>query len=1102
MMINPSSLRAAIGYLQQNDIDRVQRAFDLAVTAHEGQKRGDGTPYVTHVIAVAEIIAGWQGDSDTLCAALLHDTLEDTTVTKGQISEEFGKHVSLLIEGVTKFSKADFSDNTSLDSKIETIRRLFEVMRRDIRVIIIKLADRLHNIRTISTLPTADRRVRFARETMDVYYKLALRLGMRGVRREYADVCIPYLLAQGQQWKDLRDELCRQNAAIPHMIQRDLDVQSDRLHPDINLQCRDLFLFSEMLRKKGGGTAVVTDAFVIVVITDTEDGCYQLLKSLHTLYRPVSNQFRDYIAAPGDTGYKSLHTSVTLPGGQVIEMRIRTWQMHEQAEKGIVCALFSTAHGTAQPTFDWLIRSQEIDLQTRESSSAFWEGLESDILREGISITVNGQRVSLPKGATALDAVYSALDAQAGKTMAILLSGRPVHFSQVLIDDDDVHATFDENEHVTFDWLKNISTRHARSLIVEVLKHRSQSEKVVLGATLLQKEFDYYKKGLVQQLKRNVLQEIASHFRRDNFNDVLSMIGEGAIRARDVLFFLYPADAEKSAGRSHAGGVYTFRLSITGAQERQQDILAQLTEISRESDVSITHTSVRFDTKTGIFSVTLSGSTIDRLHFADFVDALERQDSISSVQTLIPYREKLALVGAMSLSFIVILADVILLPQYPHWLAKIGDFSRVLIQVLPFIPILLTTSYLLRTLRRYVVRMRTDRWFLGVGFLLNVIGLMLIIVRVAFSEDTVSSGFLPLMAIFVLSLFFLGYQFFQTEILFSRVEKTAGKPLSSSQWRSLKKQKVLGYGIRLLAVIIWGTEPIYIKYTAANDLSPFLRTFLLGIGVLIPSALIYLFRLLRRKRLDVSFALPYDRYFILLVVGQIGYMYFKNASLLYTSGTNLLLFNNFAPLIGLLIASFFWRKDISYLREPRNILFIFMLAIAAGIGSSMLVYNGTISHQSTSIAGDALAMISTFFDVLMTIGQIEYIKRFRSTDGSLLNIHIFLFLLLFTAPVVLVGALTHSPILSGLTMHSLLLGLGIGLFVGFGQLLNYEAFKRIDGYLAFMMFNLSILITFLFEVFFVHSLKPTPLLIVSGLLIITASLSAEFINSRAQKKGL
>lgn len=1102
MTIDFSPLRAAIGYLKQDDIDSVKRAFDLAIVAHEGQKRGDGTPYVTHVIAVAEIIAQWQGDCETLCAALLHDTLEDTAVTKGQISEEFGKHVSLLIEGVTKFTKADFSEDSSLDSKIETIRRLFEVMRLDIRVVIIKLADRIHNIRTIATLPTAQRRVRFARETMDVYYKLALRLGMRGVRREYADICIPYLLSQGQEWKDLRDELCRQNAAIPQMIVRDLQVQSDTLRPDIQLQCRDLFLFSEMLRKKGGGTAVPSDAFVLVVITDTEDGCYQLLKSLHTLYRPVSNQFRDYIAAPGDTGYKSLHTSVTLPGGQVIEMRIRTHQMHEQAEKGIVCALFSPLHGTTQPTFDWLIRSQEIDLQTRESSSAFWEGLESDILREGISVTVNGQRVSLPKGATCLDAVYSVVNSQAGKTSGILLAGRPVHFSQVLIDDDDLHVTFDEAEHVTFDWLKNISTRHARSLIVEVLKHRSQSEKVVLGATLLQKEFDYYKKGLVQQLKRNTLLEIAAQFRRESFNDVLSMIGEGAIRARDVLFFLYPADAEKSDGKHRQADAYAFRLSITGAQERQQDILTQLTEISRKSEVSVAHTSVRFDAKTGIFAVTLSGSTVDRLHFADFVDALERQDSISSVQTLIPYREKLALVGAMGLSFIVILADVILLPQYPHWLEKVGNVSRLIVQMIPFLPILLTTSYLLKTLRQYVVRMRTDRWFLGVGFLLNVIGLMLIIARMTLSDNLVSVGLLPLMAIFVLSLFFLGYQFFQAEILFSRVEKTAGKPLSSSQWRSLKKQKFLGYGIRLLAVAIWGTEPIYIKYTTANDLSPFLRTFLLGIGVLVPSALMYAFKLLRRNPVRQKFALRYDRYFVLLVVGQIGYMYFKNASLLYTSGTNLLLFNNFAPLIGLLVASFFWRKDISYLREPRNILFIFLLAIAAGIGSSMLVYDGTISHHSTSILGDALAMISTFFDVLMTIGQIEYIKRFRTTDGSLLNIHIFLFLLLFTAPVVLVGAIIRSSILTGLTMHSLLLGLGIGLFVGFGQLLNYEAFKRIDGYLAFMMFNLSILITFLLEVFLVHSLKPTPLLIVSGLLIITASLSAEYINSHAQKRGL
>jgi drug/metabolite transporter (DMT)-like permease len=231
-------------------------------------------------------------------------------------------------------------------------------------------------------------------------------------------------------------------------------------------------------------------------------------------------------------------------------------------------------------------------------------------------------------------------------------------------------------------------------------------------------------------------------------------------------------------------------------------------------------------------------------------------------------------------------------------------------------------------------------------------------------------------------------------------------------------------------------------------------------------------------------------------------MYFKNASLIYTSGTNLLLFNNFAPLLGLIIAAFVWRRDIPYFRHPRTMLWIFLLAMTAGIGSSLLVYSSAIGTMGHTVTGDVLAMISTFFDVLMTIGQIEYIKHFPRTNGTLLNLHIFLLLLMCTAPVIVLGWLLGWPLFTALTPTTLLLGLGIGLFVGFGQLLNYEAFKRIDGYLAYMMFNISVLITFVLEAFVVHSIQPTSFLLLSGILIIFASVMAEYINSRCQKKGM
>lgn len=1096
MVIDFIVLGSACAHLSAEDQKRIRLAYDRAVTAHAEQKREDGTPYVNHVIEVALILSGWKADADSICAALLHDVLEDTPLSKADIRSEFGREVATLVEGVTKFSEADLGQDISLDSKIETLRRLFEVMRRDIRVVLIKLADRLHNIRTIHALPTRERRLRFAKETLEVYYKLAQHLGMRSVRREYAEYCVPVMYGSvGDQRKQERDQMCETHTGVTDTVRMSLEKRWQA--SQFSIQPCDLLVFHRK-RDERGGSPLPSDAFSLIAIVKTKDDCYKLLKSLHTLYRPVSGQFKDYIAAPSDAGYQSLHTSVILPDGTAIEMRIRTQGMHLQAEFGIVIDLFSEKGIDSLERFAWLKRSEDLDLHTRESSAAFWEGLESDILKEAISVTIDKKRVSLPKGATALDGAYAVHGTEAARTLSVSVSGQPMSLGYVLQNDDDVSVTLDSSDHVTFEWLNSIVTNVARTLIVNVLKRRSQAEKTALGAQLLQKEMDHYKRGLVSDLRKAQIADVSAHFKREQFDDVLSMIGEGTIRASDVVFRLFPEH------QPHKGDTklrtYAFRLHVTGARERQHDILAQLTDVSRTHEVSVTNTNVRFDAKTGVFTVTLSGESSDRLHYADFVHALERQEGISSVQTLIPYRKKLVLIGSFAVAFILILVDILLFPQYQHLINIGGPFSKFGLPVFTLVPIFIANTYLVLLLRHYVVRMRTDRWFLGVGLMMNIIGLLLTVVRLVLFSN-LQASLLPLMAIFVLSLLYLGYKFFQTDSLFAAVEDVPKRKLSEREWARLKRQKIIGYCIRCLAILVWGTVPIYIKYTDANNLSPFLRTFLMGLGVFIPTSIILLIRsALYRKSLR-SLSLTYDRYFLMLVIGQIAYAYFQNASLIYTSGTNLLLFNNFAPLIGLIIAAIFWRKDIPYLKQPKTMLWIFLLAVVAGISSSALIYSNAITGSPTVI-GDVLAMISTFFEVLLTIGQIEYIKRFKATDGLILNMHIFFFMIVFTAPAIVGLWLLNTSVLRAVSLHSVLLGMGIGLFVGFGQLLNYEAFKRIDGYIAYMMFNLAILITFVVEVFFIHSVRPSLLLLISGALIIGSSVVAEIINSLCQRKGL
>ncbi|MEQ1849307.1 MAG: HD domain-containing protein [Candidatus Peribacteraceae bacterium] len=1095
-MREPSAdiLLAACKHLTEGEQSDIEEAYAFALEKHASQTREDGSPYVLHVIDTATIVANWGADRDTIIAALLHDVLEDTAVTKSDLLERFGKRVALLVEATTKFTAADLNPALDLERKTETLRKLFDVMRMDTRCIVIKLADRLHNVLTIDALPD-ERRERFARETMNVYYKIAFHLGMREVRRQFAEHCVPYVYPEGATDIRERDRLCQQFQSLPHTIERVLKAQESESSgiDRIFLQPRNAQIFHDK-RTARGGTAASQDAFSLIAIVTDEEHCYHFLKSIHTLYRPVVGQFRDYIAAPSDSGYQSLHTHVSLPDGQIVEIRIYTESMFKRAMMGIIGSLFG--HGAASPGFAWLKRTEELDVRTRESSSAFWEALESDILRETISISIDQRRLSLPMGSTALDAAFALYEQRASCTTRIAVNGIQSSFSHVLKEDDNVHVTLDSVHHVTFEWLDAVSTRHARFLISEELKHHSRAEKIALGSRILQRELDHYGKGLIQHLTRSQCQAAATKYSRRSFDQVLSMIGEGVLRSRDVVFFLFPEERRTPLFMGRLDDFYRFRIVISFT-DRPSDPLADLSKLAKIHSIHIDALTQEHGKSEVVLHVV--GHSDTRQQFADFVEALERHEHCLGVQTLIPALKKSILVGSFLLAGIVLLVDVILLPWYQDVFEGIPYIPRLLLQAVPLVPVLVANLYLLRLLRQYIVRMRTDRWYLVVGLVLNVGSLGVLVGQMML--NTKGHTLLPLIGFFTLFLVYMGYRFLRTEALFAPFDEKRMTPLSDVEWQSRRRRKMMGYCIRLCGVFIWGIQPIVIRYTPANDLSPFLRTFLYGLGAMSLMVIAYLLpTLLRRGRLP-SLKLPYNHAFLMIVFGQVGFYYFLNASLLYTSATNLLLFNTFAPVIALIIAAFFWRKDIPYLRDPKVMLGIFLLAVMATIGSTLLIQNSSASDRPFSLFGDMLAMVAMFFDVLFVIGQIEYVKHFAKSNVLLLNLHVYSFVLLCLAPVIVLGTVLGTSILAGLTQTSLLFGLGIGVMIGVGQLLNYEAFKRIDGYLAFMMFNISVLITFVIETFLLRSVQPTPLLIVSGLFIIGASVIAEIMNSRCEKKG-
>ncbi len=1096
-----SRLESILGYLSENHLHDVRDAYKLACEAHAGQTRHDGSPYVNHVIEVAEIIGQWHGDRDTVIAALLHDVLEDAPVKKDEITSRFGRHVALLVDGVTKFTNADLDHDLPLDRKTETLRKLFDVMRRDIRVAIIKLADRLHNIYTIDLLPSPERRKRFALETLNVYHKLALHLGMRDVRQTFADFCVPYAFDDdGERAKKLRDAECAQGELLFPSIERQLRAEDEHNALEmLEMQPRDLLKFLQRMRERMWQPAA-SDAFSVVVIVKSEEACYQLLKHIHTLYRPVSGKFRDYIAVPAESGYRSLHTHVTLPDGVVIDIRLRTAEMHEQAQFGVTTFLFRGAG--VGPKFSWLQRSAEIDLQTRENSGEFWDALESDILRETMSVCVDRQRIAIPKDSTALDAVYALYRERAGNAEHISIDGQPAALSHILKPDDDVYVTMADHEVITFDWLKYVKTRLARSMIVDVLKQRDRSEKIMLGMDLLQRELDFYKKGLVRDLPKAKQQHVADHFRRRDFEDVITMIGEGVLRARDIVFYLYPEHRRFPFVRLLQRKGYNFRLCVSGTSDRQRDVQVRLNQLIQEADVSITGTVIRFDAATHTFEIYLSGASLDRLHFADFIDILERQDWISKVQTMLSMHQRAGLTLSFLVALGVLVGYVLLLPQYYKAFAGVPSMPLFLLHVLPLIPILGANYYFLSLLQHYVLSMRREQWFFGLGFVLNVFGVLLVMWKLP-----VLTGQVPLLMVlflFTFAMLFLGYRFVRTlfELEPRRAPSAALTIAGAKSIKNARRQKITGYLLRFGAVFIWGIEPVLIRYTSIQTLSPLLRVHIWAVaGAISGFAAIFILNLFYKSGQKLAYKTPYNRYFWIIVFANLSYNYFLHKSLLFTTATNVNLVLSYAPVFALLLAFLVWRRRISYLNSPKSIQQIFMLFGLSALGGTMLVYN---DFQTTAqgALGDLFALMIAFSDVAFMMSNIHYVKYSGvATNTISLATHHFVWIAAATLAMILGGNLFFGlDITFNLTMNQWVTNIGVGVITLVGLVLTFEAFKRIDGLLAFMMLNLAPFIAFLFELlFFRHTINTNVLFFVGGGLIIIASIVAEVINSRCEK---
>jgi guanosine-3',5'-bis(diphosphate) 3'-pyrophosphohydrolase len=485
-----SDLRQHLGYLKPSDITRIEEAYQFSDAAHHGQIRKSGLPYISHPIAVAGIVADWQLDAQAVMAALLHDVVEDTAVSKNEITERFGKSVAELVDGLSKLDRVEFQSKQ--EAQAENFRKMLLAMARDVRVMLIKLADRLHNMRTLDAVGAETRR-RVARETLDIYAPIANRLGLDGIYRELQELAFAHLYPL--RYKTLAKAVKSARGNRRQVVDKILEAVNQRL-PGAGVEAtvtgREKHIYSiyKKMLEKHLSFSQVLDIYGFRVIVKDVPSCYLALGSLHSLYKPVPGKFKDYIAIPKFNGYQSLHTTLIGPYGTPVEIQIRTQEMHRIAETGVASHwLYKSSDAeineVQQRTHKWL--QSLLDIQhTTGDAAEFLEHIKVDLFPDEVYVfTPKGKIMPMPRGATAVDFAYAVHTDIGNRCIAAKINYELVPLRGELKNGDRVEIITAAHAHPNPAWLSYVQTARARSQIRHFLKTMQSEEAAALGERML-----------------------------------------------------------------------------------------------------------------------------------------------------------------------------------------------------------------------------------------------------------------------------------------------------------------------------------------------------------------------------------------------------------------------------------------------------------------------------------------------------------------------------------------------------------------------------------------------------------------------------------------
>jgi GTP pyrophosphokinase len=538
-------------YLGESEVATLGRAYRVAEAAHSGQLRLSGEPYITHPLAVAALLADLHLDTDALAAALLHDVVEDTPIEAEQIREEFGATVEKLVAGVTKLGRIKLHSQAQVQA--ENIRKMLIAMAEDLRVVLIKLADRMHNMRTIAALPE-ERQRRIAQETMDIYAPLAHRLGIWQMKAELEDLSFSVL--DHDNYERVRQEVhLRRRQRVVALEQACQRLEAELAEAGISAEVvgRPKNLTSIFRKMQQGGKTIreIYDLVALRVICDDIRGCYGALGVVHALWKPIPGRFKDYIAMPKGNGYQSLHTTVVGEGGEPVEIQIRTRDMHRTAEEGIA-AHWHYKEGTRSDQrldegFSWLRSLLEWQKEVLDAER-FVEHVRLDVFQDEVFVfTPKGDVLSLPAGATAIDFAYRIHTDVGHRCLGAKINSRMVSLDYLLQNGDIVQilTTRSERHGPSRDWLNFAKTSSAREKIRQWFKRERREENVARGRELLDRELRRMRGVQLNTVPQQRLLDLAKEFRIPDLTDFFAAIGYGEVAARTVVL--------KWAAREEAG---------------------------------------------------------------------------------------------------------------------------------------------------------------------------------------------------------------------------------------------------------------------------------------------------------------------------------------------------------------------------------------------------------------------------------------------------------------------------------------------------------------------------------------------------------------------